>query len=77
MSFMILSLDGGGSWCVVQARVLQDLYGDITGHTVLKKFDLVIANSGGSVLLGLLCCDLKLSEIITFYQTPEKRPNHC
>ena len=70
--FQILSLDGGGSWCVVQARVLQDLYGDITGHTVLKKFDLVIANSGGSVLLGLLCCDLKLSEIITFYQTPEK-----
>ena len=42
MSYKILSLDGGGSWALIQARILQDIYGDIKGHELLKKFDLVL-----------------------------------
>lgn len=72
MPYKILSLDGGASWCMVQARVLQDIYGDVPGHELLKQFDTVIANSGGSVLLGLLCSNMTLSEIVSFYKNSEK-----
>jgi len=58
MAFKILSLDGGGSWALIQARVLLDIYGDISGHKILKKFDLAIANSGGSLVLACLCNDM-------------------
>ncbi len=73
MSYKILSLDGGGSWALVQARVLQDIYGDIPGHELLKKFDLVIANSGGSLVLACLCNNMLLSEIISVFRSEEKR----
>jgi patatin-like phospholipase/acyl hydrolase len=73
MPFKILSLDGGGSWALIQARVLQDIYGDIRGHELLRKFDMVIANSGGSLVLACLCNDMELGEIITVFKTEEKR----
>ena len=72
MCYKILSLDGGASWSMVQARVLQDLYGDITGHELLRKFNMVIANSGGAVFLGLLCNNTSLSDIIKFYNNSEE-----
>ena len=75
MPYKILSLDGGASRALVQARILQDLYkenGDIKGHELLRKFDLVIANSGGSVLLGLLCNNMSLENIISFYTSPSE-----
>ena len=61
MSYKILSLDGGGSWALVQARVLIDIYGDISGHELLRQFDMAIANSGGSLVLACLCNDMKIS----------------
>src|SRR5687767_8087867 len=67
MAYSILSLDGGGAWALIQARVLQDLYGDLRGHALLKKFDLVIANSGGSLVLACLCHNMKLSEVIQVF----------
>ncbi|GGI24577.1 patatin-like phospholipase family protein [Pedobacter mendelii] len=73
MAYKILSLDGGGSWAMIQARVLMDIYGDINGHELLKKFDLVIANSGGSLVLATLCNDMKLSEIISVFEDETKR----
>lgn len=49
----ILSLDGGGSWAVLQVMALQKIYGiDASGHDVLSNFDIVAANSGGSITLG-------------------------
>src|SRR5437762_10723620 len=63
MPYKILSLDGGGSWALVQARVLLDLYGDINGHELLREFDMVIANSGGSLVLACLSNDMALGEI--------------
>ncbi|WP_316739436.1 patatin-like phospholipase family protein [Pedobacter aquatilis] len=73
MSYKILSLDGGGSWALIQARVLLDIYGDLNGHELLKKFDMVIANSGGSLVLSTLCNDMKLSEIISVFEDENKR----
>ena len=57
MAYQILSLDGGGSWALIQARVLQDIYGDIKGHELLKQFDMAVKNSGDSLVLGCLCND--------------------
>jgi hypothetical protein len=68
MAFRILSLDGGGTWSLIQIRVLQHLYGpDASGHEVLWNFRLVVANSGGSVVLGGLLADMKLSELMKLY----------
>jgi hypothetical protein len=71
-SFDILSLDGGGTWALIQARILQEKYGkDTTGHTVLKDFDLVIANSGGSLVLAYLCSNATLGEIVRTFNDTE------
>lgn len=55
--YRILSLDGGGSWAVLQTQALAYVYGkDTPGHDILRHFNLAISNSGGSlVLAGLLC----------------------
>ena len=53
MAYKILSLDGGGSWALIQARVLLDMYGDISGHKLLQEFDMVISNSGGQPRSGM------------------------
>jgi patatin-like phospholipase len=67
MSFRILSLDGGGSWSLLQVMTLIDLYRSggalLTGHDVLRDFDLVVASGSGSLVLGGLVKDLPLTEI--------------
>jgi hypothetical protein len=68
MAYKILSLDGGGSWAMIQARVLLDIYGDMRGHELLRNFDMAIANSGGSLVLASLCNDMLLSEIIDVFE---------
>src|SRR5215510_57735 len=73
MSYKILSLDGGGSWALVQARVLIDIYGDINGHELLRQFDMAIANSGGSLVLACLCNDMLLSEICEVFEDENSR----
>jgi len=72
--YRILSLDGGGSWALIQVMALIDLYGgNATGHEVLREFDLVAANSGGSIVLGGLVEDMKLSDLLGFFLSEEKR----
>lgn len=73
MSFKIRSMDGGGAWSLIQARVLMDIYGDIGGHELLRQFDMVIANSGGSLVLACLCNDMKPSEIIKIFANKSNR----
>ena len=66
--YHILSLDGGGSWALIQVRVLIDLFGaNASGHTVLKNFDLVAANSGGSIVAAGLIENYTLAEILNFF----------
>jgi uncharacterized protein len=74
MVYRILSLDGGGTWSLIQVKALMALYGENTsGHSVLKNFDLVAGNSGGSLVLGGLVENLKLSELFSYFQDENKR----
>jgi hypothetical protein len=74
MDYRILSLDGGGAWSLIQVRALIQLYGkDTTGHTILQDFDLVAANSGGSLVLAGLVEGLKLSEVLGYFEDEKMR----
>lgn len=59
----ILSLDGGGTWALLQARALSTLYPGERGHQILSRFDYAFANSGGSIVLGGLLKDMTPTEI--------------
>ena len=66
--YRILSLDGGGTWALIQAMALQQMFGaDARGHDVLRRYDLVAANSGGSIVLGGLFENLRLGELLEHY----------
>jgi len=73
MAYSILSLDGGGSWALIQVRILQERYPNpaLTGHEILKKYDMVIANSGGSLVLAALCANKTLQEIRALFEDEE------
>lgn len=74
MPFRILSLDGGGAWALIEVRTLMKLYGDnAAGHDVLRNFDLVAANSGGSLVLAGLVENLPLGEILQYFMDENKR----
>lgn len=68
MAYRILSLDGGGSWALIQVKCLQKLYPQCkSGHEILKHFDLVAANSGGSIVAAALAENLLLEDIINLF----------
>lgn len=70
--YKILSLDGGGSWALLQIKALQQIYGaNALGHDVLKNFNLVVANSGGSVAMAAMLKNLPLSYILNNYYLKE------
>ncbi len=60
----ILSLDGGGTWALIQVKALLRLFGDAPGHEVLKNFDLVAATSAGSIVLAGLLENVRLSVLL-------------
>jgi hypothetical protein len=70
----VLSLDGGGTWAVLQLLTLIEAFGlESTGHQVLETFDLAVGNSGGAVILACLALDQPLSKILTLYSDGKKR----
>lgn len=71
--YKILSLDGGGSWAIIQLLTLKDRYGNVGGHEILQKFDLVIANSGGSIVLAALAENWTLEKALTLFQDKATR----
>jgi hypothetical protein len=74
MAYRILSLDGGGAWALIEVNALITLYDAATnGHQVLADFDLVAANSGGSLVLGGLVEDLKLGDLLGYFEDEAKR----
>jgi uncharacterized protein len=56
MKKKILSLDGGGSWAILQAMALENIYSGTEVGTkcidILNQFDIIVANSGGSLMLA-------------------------
>jgi hypothetical protein len=72
--YRILSLDGGGSWALIEVMALIEMYtATTTGHQVLNDFDLAVANSGGSIVLGGLVEDMQLGMLRNFFLSLEKR----
>ncbi len=58
MGVKVLSLDGGGSWAILQAMALKEIYKDTNVGTkcraILNQFDIIAANSGGSLMLAAM-----------------------
>ncbi len=58
MAIRILSLDGGGTWAILQAIALKHIYKDTGVGTkcrdILEQFDVIAANSGGSLMLAAM-----------------------
>ncbi len=71
--YKILSLDGGGSWAVLQILTLKARYGNIKGHEILRNYDMVVANSGGSIVLAALCEDWTLDQALDLFQEETNR----
>ncbi len=72
--YRILSLDGGGSWALIQVKALIELYGlDTPGREILQDFNLVAANSGGSIVLGCLIENFTLRKILAFFNDEGER----
>ena len=72
--FRILSLDGGGTWALIQAKALGEIYGrDTDGWTILNRFDFAAANSGGALVLALLLKGLSPGEIVALFRTRRER----
>ena len=67
----ILSLDGGGTRAGVLARALGAIYRPETpGREIMRDFDYVVGNSGGSIVLTALCCNYTPAQIAGFYDDP-------
>ena len=75
MTYKILSLDGGGTWALIQVLALQAIFEnpDMKGHDVLANFDMAVANSGGSIVLGGLLENDPLSTILSDFMDDAKR----
>lgn len=71
--FRILSLDGGGTFALIQARALDDLFPGENGHQVLSHFDLVSACSGGSIVAAALIEGYSPGEIFALFDNPANR----
>src|SRR4051794_33926817 len=66
----ILSLDGGGRWSLISVMALQRIFGErARGHDILNNFDLVAANSGGSIVLGALAENMPLNMLLDVFCT--------
>ena len=58
-------MDGGGTWALIQAKALANLYPNIkAGHELLSRFNLVAATSGGSIVASALMADMSPAQII-------------
>jgi uncharacterized protein len=68
--YRILCLDGGGRWSIISVMALQAIFGEHTrGHDILKAFDLVAANSAGSIVVGGLVENKALAELLDLFST--------
>lgn len=79
--YKILSLDGGGAWSIIQLKALQKIAlqksenGSDPDDAIkfLSNFDLIIANSGGSLALAALITFKSFSKSIDQFSDPVLR----
>lgn len=71
--YKILSLDGGGSWAILQLLTLQERFPGKDGHAILKEFDLVIGNSGGSIVMAALTENWSIEKALSLFDNREIR----
>lgn len=77
MAKKVLSLDGGGSWSILQAIALREIYKDTDVGTncrnILNQFDVISANSGGSLMLAGMIekADEDIDEVIKMFKNEE------
>lgn len=64
----VLSLAGGGTFAIIEARALIELYSGQSGHQILNQFDVAIANSGGSIVLAGLVANMTPEQIYDLFQ---------
>ncbi len=77
-TYRILSLDGGGIFCLNQAKILEDLFrnsdGSVkSGHQILDEFDMVIGCSGGAIVTAALAADFNPTEIAELFLQQSNR----
>lgn len=73
MTYRILSLDGGGTWALLQAMALKELYPGKGGHAILADFDMAVANSGGAIVLAGLMLDRSPDDCIRLFSVEANR----
>jgi hypothetical protein len=74
--YRILSLDGGGSWALLQVMALQKMYGlNRHSYEVLNDFDLIVANSGGSLVAAAMAEGKPLNDILNMFMNETDRLN--
>ncbi|MBO9700994.1 MAG: patatin-like phospholipase family protein [Sporocytophaga sp.] len=80
MGKKVLSLDGGGTWAVLQVMALKEIYKDVKPvgtncRKILNEFDVIAANSGGSLVLAGLIekADEDIDEVIKLFLDEELR----
>lgn len=72
--YRILTLDGGGTFCLAQAMALKALFGAETpGRQVLSHFKLAAGTSGGAFVLAALAADKSPGEIVRLFLTESER----
>ena len=71
--YKILALDGGGTFSLIQAKVLDDMYPGQSGHEVLSHFDLVAGCSGGAIVAAALFDDKSPADILELFRQRENR----
>jgi hypothetical protein len=71
MSYKILALDGGANWSLLQCMALDALYPGMRGREILARFDIVAANSGGSLVLADLLKNQAPAEILATFDHPD------
>ncbi len=68
--YKILALDGGANWTLLQCMALDQLYHNLPGLEILARFDMVAANSGGTMVVAGLLKNQTPAEILATYDHP-------
>ncbi|MCU0428776.1 MAG: patatin-like phospholipase family protein [Cytophagaceae bacterium] len=71
--YKILSLDGGGSWAFIEILTLMKLFPSMKNKEILKQFDMVVTNSGGSIVLAGMIEKETPEEVFQLLMNEEKR----